>query len=171
MPRPAATSGGRRPRDWQAPASASPELRQAAPPTFTAQDKLRILAETDRAETGGNRAILRREGLYSSALTDWRRQRDAGAFNTLVPANVVERPPKPTRCQPKWRACNGQCASCAAPDARRSHYRHPKKSCGVAGHPVGVQRRRALTDAVIAFAPDSASTAAACAALGVSRAS
>ena len=30
-------------------------------------------------------AILRREGLYSSALTDWRRQRDAGAFTALVP--------------------------------------------------------------------------------------
>ena len=54
--------------------------------TFTAQDKLRILAETDRAmETGGIGAILRREGLYSSALTDWRRQRDAGAFTALVP--------------------------------------------------------------------------------------
>ena len=54
---------------------------------FTAQDKLRILAETDRAaETGGIGAILRREGLYSSTLTDWRRQRDAGAFGALVPA-------------------------------------------------------------------------------------
>jgi len=48
--------------------------------------KLRILAETDRVtETGGIGAILRREGLYSSALTDWRRQRDAGAFTALVP--------------------------------------------------------------------------------------
>jgi transposase-like protein len=54
--------------------------------SFSAQDKLRILAETDRAaETGGIGAILRREGLYSSALTDWRRQRDAGAFGALVP--------------------------------------------------------------------------------------
>jgi transposase-like protein len=70
----------------EAPASASPEL-SARPHrrTFTAQDKLCILAETDRAETGGIGAILRREGLYSSALTDWRRQRDAGAFSALVP--------------------------------------------------------------------------------------
>jgi len=53
---------------------------------LAAQDKLRILAETDRAaEAGGIGAILRREGLYSSALTDWRRQRDAGAFSALVP--------------------------------------------------------------------------------------
>ena len=71
-----------------APAAASPELSdRPRRRTFTAQDKLRILAETDRAaETGGIGAILRREGLYSSALTDWRRQRDAGAFGALAPA-------------------------------------------------------------------------------------
>jgi transposase-like protein len=55
--------------------------------TFTAKDKLRILAEADRAAaTGGIGAILRREGLYSSALTSWRRQRDAGAIGGLSPA-------------------------------------------------------------------------------------
>jgi hypothetical protein len=47
--------------------------------SFTAKYKLQILAETDRAvETGGISAILRREGLYSSALSDWRGQREAG---------------------------------------------------------------------------------------------
>lgn len=46
---------------------------------FSAKFKLQILAETDRAvETGGVSAILRREGLYSSALSDWRGQREAG---------------------------------------------------------------------------------------------
>ena len=83
----AATNGGRRPTVVAAPAAASPELSdRPRRRTFTAQDKLRILAETDRAaETGGIGAILRREGLYSSALTDWRRQRDAGAFSALAP--------------------------------------------------------------------------------------
>jgi len=83
----AATNGGRRPTVVAAPASASPELSdRPRRRTFTAQDKLRILADTDRAaKTGGIGAILRREGLYSSALTDWRRQRDAGAFGALVP--------------------------------------------------------------------------------------
>ena len=82
-----ATNESRRPT-VAAPASASPELT-ARPHRriFTAQDKLRILADTDRAaDTGGIAAILRREGLYSSALTDWRRQRDAGAFGALAPA-------------------------------------------------------------------------------------
>jgi transposase len=83
----AATNGGRRPTVVAAPAATSPELSgRPRRRTFTAQDKLRILAETDRAaETGGIGTILRREGIYSSALTDWRRQRDAGAFGALVP--------------------------------------------------------------------------------------
>ena len=95
----AATNGGRRPTLVAAPASASPELSdRPRRRTFTAQDKLRILAETDRAaETGGIGAILRREGLYSSALTDWRRQRDAGAFGALAPA---KRGPKTSERNP-----------------------------------------------------------------------
>ena len=54
---------------------------------FTAQDKLRILAETDGASgTGQIGAILRREGLYSSNLTDWRKARDAATNGALAPA-------------------------------------------------------------------------------------
>jgi transposase len=82
------TPGGRRPTIVPAPAAASPEI-SARPRrrTFTAQDKLRILAETDRAaDTGQIGAILRREGLYSSILGDWRRQREAGAIGALTPA-------------------------------------------------------------------------------------
>jgi transposase-like protein len=61
--------------------------------TFTAQTKLRVLAETDGAAgVGGIGAILRREGLYSSTLTDWRRQRDSGALGALTP---TKRGPKP----------------------------------------------------------------------------
>ena len=95
----AAMNGGRRPTVVAAPASASPEL-SARPRrrTFTARDKLRILAETDRVtEAGGVGAILRREGLYSSALTDWRRQRDAGAYAAMVPA---KRGPKIAEANP-----------------------------------------------------------------------
>src|SRR5829696_9624234 len=83
----AATDQGRRPTVVAAPAATSPELPdRPRRRIFTAADKLRILAETDRAaDTGGISAILRREGLYSSTLTDWRRQRDAGAFGALTP--------------------------------------------------------------------------------------
>jgi transposase len=90
---------GRKPTVVPPPAAASPELSdRPRRRTFTAQDKLRILGETDRAaDSGGVGAILRREGLYSSALTDWRRQRDAGALGALVPARRGPKmvPPNP----------------------------------------------------------------------------
>lgn len=92
-------SEARKPTTVPPPSAASPEL--STPPrrrTFSAAAKLRILAETDRAaDTGGIAAILRREGLYSSTLTDWRRQRDAGAFEALKPQR---RGPKPVLAQP-----------------------------------------------------------------------
>jgi transposase len=82
------TEEGRRPTTVPGPLAAPPELSsRPRRRTFTVQDKLRILAETDQAaESGGVGAILRREGLYSSALTDWRRQRAAGAYGALTPA-------------------------------------------------------------------------------------
>lgn len=90
----AGTEGGRRPSAVPAPATAAPELSdRPRRRTFTVQEKLRVLAETDGvAEVGGIGAILRREGLYSSTLTDWRRQRDSGALGALTPA---KRGPKP----------------------------------------------------------------------------
>jgi transposase-like protein len=61
---------------------------------FTTAEKIRILREADVAarETGGVTALLRREGLYSSHLTSWRRQRDAGQFGKRGPVAV---PPDP----------------------------------------------------------------------------
>jgi len=46
---------------------------------FTAADKLRILAEADACNQSGQLgALLRREGLYSSSLASFRKQRDEG---------------------------------------------------------------------------------------------
>lgn len=51
---------------------------------FSAEYKLRILAEADRCtERGEIGALLRREGLYSSHLEKWRKQRDRGALTGL----------------------------------------------------------------------------------------
>ena len=50
---------------------------------FTAEYKLAVLAEYDAAEPGEKGAILRREGLYSSHVVDWRRARDTGALAGL----------------------------------------------------------------------------------------
>lgn len=48
---------------------------------FSAEYKLRVLAEADRcSEPGQIGALLRREGLYSSHLSKWRQQRERGAL-------------------------------------------------------------------------------------------
>ncbi|MBE7194858.1 MAG: hypothetical protein INR66_20575 [Gordonia polyisoprenivorans] len=48
---------------------------------FTAEDKLRYVAAYEKAcETGEGGAYLRREGLYSSSISEWRQLRDAGVL-------------------------------------------------------------------------------------------
>src|SRR3954447_5816336 len=62
-----------------------PELiERAKRRRFTADYKLRILRETDACSRPGEiGALLRREGLYTSHLTAWRKQRDQGALQGL----------------------------------------------------------------------------------------
>jgi transposase len=63
------------------------DVDPAAPPkrrTFGAEQKLAILAEYESAsEPGSKGALLRREGIYSSHITEWRRARDAGSLAGL----------------------------------------------------------------------------------------
>jgi transposase-like protein len=60
---------------------------------FTAAEKLRILREVEACHGSGEiGALLRREGIYSSYLTTWRRQREAGELDGLAPR---KRGPKP----------------------------------------------------------------------------
>jgi transposase-like protein len=71
-----------------APARPDPEVvADAKRRTFTAQYKQRILAEADAAsaQPGAIGALLRREGLYSSHLVTWRRERQAGIIQGLRP--------------------------------------------------------------------------------------
>jgi transposase len=61
---------------------------------FSAEDKKRILEETDRAlGHGGVGAILRREGIYSSTLHAWRKERDAAVRKAFS----QKRGPQPRR--------------------------------------------------------------------------
>lgn len=54
--------------------------------TFTAEYKLRILREADSCQLPGQiGALLRREGLYSSHLVDWRNARLRGELGALSP--------------------------------------------------------------------------------------
>ena len=54
--------------------------------SFTAQYKLDMLTEYDAADAAGRGVLLRREGLYSSHLSEWRKARDGGALGALAPA-------------------------------------------------------------------------------------
>lgn len=88
-------------------AGAANSRRPAAPPPadtevvakarrrrFSAEYKLAIVEEADHASgPGAVGALLRREGLYSSHLVEWRRLRAAGALSALS----KKRGPKPTR--------------------------------------------------------------------------
>jgi transposase-like protein len=64
-----------------------PEVSEKKPRRrFTARYKLRILEEADGCtESGQIGALLRREGLYSSNLNTWRKQRDEGQLQALAP--------------------------------------------------------------------------------------
>ena len=63
---------------------ADPEVpERARRRVFSAQYKLRILAEYERRNPAMRSALLRREGLYTSSISEWRRQRDAGALHAL----------------------------------------------------------------------------------------
>jgi transposase len=59
--------------------------------TFTAKYKLEVLAAYAAAPDGEKGAVLRREGLYSSHITEWRKARDAGALAGLAAARGRQR--------------------------------------------------------------------------------
>jgi len=60
-------------------------VERAARRRFSAMYKLRILRETDELPPGELGALLRREGLYYSYLTTWRKQREEGTLTGLEP--------------------------------------------------------------------------------------
>ena len=62
----------------------SPRSERPKRRTFSSDYKSKILAEYDAAEPGEKGALLRREGLYSSHVVEWRRARDAGARDGLT---------------------------------------------------------------------------------------
>ena len=88
-----AAQGARR-ATGEASASASPGLpvgadvevvAQAKRRHFSNAEKRRILTAADRCGPGELGALLRREGVYSSSLSTWRRQREAGELAALAP--------------------------------------------------------------------------------------
>lgn len=74
------------------------DLTRSTRRRFNVAYKLRILAEADASAIPGQiSALLRREGLYSSNLSAWRHQREAGQLSALTP---VRPGPKPKERNP-----------------------------------------------------------------------
>ena len=70
----------------RAAADPDPEVAQVARRRrFSASYKLAILEEAGACEPGEIGALLRREGLYSSNLTTWRKQRAQGILQAMAP--------------------------------------------------------------------------------------
>ena len=75
--------------DMSSPRAGGPSRRRS----FTPAQKLRHLAEYEAAcQEGQGGAYLRREGLYSSLISEWRRLRDAGLLAGKAPGEKVGRP-------------------------------------------------------------------------------
>ena len=81
------------------PASNSEVVPRARRRTFTNADKRRILQAADLCTKPGEvGALMRREGVYSSSLSTWRRQREVASLAALAPQ---KRGPKAGRRQPR----------------------------------------------------------------------
>jgi transposase-like protein len=109
--------------------------------TYTAEYKLGILQEAEAAAAtrGGIGALLRREGLYSSLLATWRRERANGILEALTPQ---KRGPKSKRHlldeeNQKLRRQNARLTE----DLRKAHIiiDVQKKVAALLGHPIPEQ--------------------------------
>jgi transposase-like protein len=103
----ASGAGARAPRSRPDPeVVAKPKRRQ-----FTAEYRLRILEEADRCtEPGEVGRLLRREGLYSSHLTSWRKARRNGALRGLTSKKRGAKPKARNPLEPKVRELEAKVA-------------------------------------------------------------
>lgn len=70
----------------------SPRKDRPTRRSFTSKYKLDIVAEYDAADAEARGVLLRREGLYSSHLSEWRKQRDNGALARDGGAAAADKP-------------------------------------------------------------------------------
>lgn len=80
-----------RAHDGEVPDGENPSARPARR-RFSAEYKLAIVEEYDGlTDPGAKGALLRREGLYTSHMVEWRRARDVGALGALGPKHRKKR--------------------------------------------------------------------------------
>ena len=108
--------------------SSTNSLHVSRPPTevtakakrrrFTAEFKRKILKEADACDRGELGALLRREGLYSSHLAEWRRARDAGELAGLTPRKRGPKAQAPDPAAQKLAAMEREVARLKAENAK-----------------------------------------------------
>ncbi|MCX6023983.1 MAG: IS3 family transposase [Chloroflexi bacterium] len=136
---------------------------------FTAEYKLRILREIDGCKDGEIGALLRRENLYSSLLSTWRRQRNQGELDALTPRKRGRPPGDPQAAelarlrQENERLTRKLVIAETIIDVQKKGLRPAGDHPGDPG-----AGRPAVMESIAALAP-TAGTAAACRALGVPR--
>ena len=95
-------------------AAAAPDPEVEAKPKrrrFTAAYRLRILEEADRCQNPGEVGqLLRREGLYSSHLSSWRKARGEGSLAALAPKKRGAKPKARNPLEPKVRQLEAKVA-------------------------------------------------------------
>jgi transposase len=69
--------------------------RPRPPRRYPAAYKLRILAQYEQLDKKGKGALLRREGLYTSLISEWGKQRDKGALAALAALGQAQRRGRP----------------------------------------------------------------------------
>lgn len=102
------------PRAEAKQARGAPDPEVVAKPTrrqFTAEYRLRILEEADRCTRPGEVGrLLRREGLYSSHLSAWRKARRDGSLRGLTPKKRGAKPAESNPLSPKVRQLEAKVA-------------------------------------------------------------
>ena len=102
------------PRAGVGQASRAPDPEVVAKPTrrqFSAEYRLRILEEAERCTRPGEVGrLLRREGLYSSHLSAWRKARRGGSLQGLTPKKRGAKPAESNPLSPKVRQLEAKVA-------------------------------------------------------------
>ena len=127
---------------------AKPKRRQ-----FTAEYRLRILEEADRCTQPGEVGrLLRREGLYSSHLTAWRKARRKGSLRELAAKKRGAKPAERNPLDAKLRALEAQVARLEHElhtahtilDVQGNDPRPPRPTCTERNSGAGVDSRTAV---------------------------
>jgi hypothetical protein len=94
----------------QVPDPEVPE-RPRPPRQYPAAYKLRILGEYEQLDKAGKGALLRREGLYTSLISEWRSSATRARWRRSPPHAAAHRQ---TRVSERWLACRVRTPGCAS---------------------------------------------------------